>query len=123
MNARVTFAALIMAATCLVVPQTIASPTQASATAYTWVKHTNASGFNQRIMVKCHTTLDWRTLYIGDTSGQVCGQNGWVNSIWVPDGGYLECQNANTGHITEYGNHYKGSIGGGTYYCWVLDFP
>lgn len=95
---------------------------QASAGAYTWVKHTNASGLNKRIMVKCHLTQDWRTLYIGDASGQVCGQNGWVDSIWAIDGYAPVALNRNTGNYTYYQIGYKGPIGGGEYYIWLSAF-
>lgn len=100
------------------------NPANASATTFTYVEYSNRSGFNERIMVKCHSDLAWHAMHIGDNSKQVCpGVSGWVNSIWVPDGGYLEVQNWSTGNVTQYGNCYKGSIGGGNYYAWVTNFP
>jgi hypothetical protein len=99
------------------------TPTQASVGAYTYVQYANRSGFNERILIKCHSNSEWRTLHIGENSDQKCGAYGWVDSIWVPDGGYLEVQNWTTGNVTQYGNCYKGSIGGGKYYAWVTNFP
>lgn len=94
---------------------------QASDANYTWVQR--ISGLSgKRIMIKCHTSLEWRTLNVGETSAQKCGQNGWVNAIWNPDGGYLEATNLNTGNVTGYGCNYKGSIGGGYYYIDLASF-
>ena len=97
-----------------------ASPAHASVGAYTWVQR--ISGAGGTMQVRCHVPAGaWRTLLSGENSNQKCGASGWVEAILVVNKS-LFCINLNTGNETNYGWNYRGSIGGGSYYCYTSDF-
>lgn len=98
------------------------APVEASPTAYTYVQHVNKGVTGKRILVRCHTFDNWVVLPRGVSSKVVCGQNGWVEAIWNPDGGWLMARSITTGNSVQYGAYYKGIIAVGYYDVWLSSF-